>query len=140
MERPIYNIPEKPSYNPTIGALMDSDPARAETVFNPLILHLICNIHAVKQLADTKATAAHNHDEQYEPLGAAAAVEALLHKQEITISGIMDDVMQLTFELAIKGMIDTEGMQHVVVDRFESVQDVNLISGFFGANEKKLYI
>lgn len=52
MTRPNYSIPENPVYLPVIPALMDSDPARATTVFNPLFLQIITNIHAVKIFAD----------------------------------------------------------------------------------------
>lgn len=50
-----YPVPEKPVYDPNIRALQNSDPANADTVFNPLLAHLISNIHAVKLLADGKA-------------------------------------------------------------------------------------
>lgn len=52
MERPDYVIPENPVYNAQIPALLDSDPARAETVFNPLFLRIITNVHAVKLFAE----------------------------------------------------------------------------------------
>lgn len=50
-----YPIPKNPVYDPNIRALQNSDPANADTVFNPLLTQLINNIHAVKQLADGKA-------------------------------------------------------------------------------------
>ena len=50
-----YPIPENPVYDPNIRALQDSDPASASSVFNPLLVQLISNIHAVKLLADDKA-------------------------------------------------------------------------------------
>ena len=50
-----YPIPKNPVYDPNIRALQNSDPANADTVFNPLLAQLISNIHAVKLLADGKA-------------------------------------------------------------------------------------
>lgn len=140
MSRPIYVIPDNPSYNPTIGALLDSDPARAETVFNPLFLHIISNIHAIKIAADSKSPLTHDHDSQYDPLGAADAVAALLQAQDNVISGMIDDIAQISFELAVQGLIDTDGMKHIVVDKFETVGDVQLISGYFNASANKVYI
>ena len=52
MADPIYVIPEDPTYNPEIRALQDSDPARATTVFNPVLQQMIENTHAVKLAAD----------------------------------------------------------------------------------------
>jgi len=53
---PTYSIPENPVYHPEIRALQDSDEACASTVFNPLIQRLVSNIHAVKKIADGKAS------------------------------------------------------------------------------------
>lgn len=140
MSRPIYVIPDNPSYNPTIGALLDSDPARAETVFNPLFLHIISNIHAIKIAADSKSPLTHDHDSQYDPLGAADAVAVLLQKQDTMLGDMIDDITQIAFELAVKGLIDTDGMKHVVVDKFETTTDVQLISGYFNGSAKKVYV
>jgi len=52
-----YTVPENPVYDPNIRALLDSDPASASGVFNPLFEQLIANIHAVKLLVDRKADA-----------------------------------------------------------------------------------
>ena len=140
MERPIYEIPDNPFYNPTIGALLDSDPARAETVFNPLFLHIISNVHAIKLFAEGMSPINHNHDSQYDPLGAADAVAILLQEQDTILGGMIDDITQIAFELAVKGLIDTDGMKHVVVDKFDTAADVQLISGYFNASAKKVYV
>ena len=50
-----YLIPENPEYNPEIRKLLDSDPARASTVFNPVLQQMIENTAAVKRQADTTA-------------------------------------------------------------------------------------
>ena len=47
-----YPIPENPQYNPDIRKLQDSDPARASTIFNPLLQQMIENTAAVKKQAD----------------------------------------------------------------------------------------
>ena len=50
-----YVIPENLQYDPIIRKLKVSDPAHAETIFNPLFQQIINNIHAVKLSDDTKA-------------------------------------------------------------------------------------
>ena len=59
MPDPTYNIPDNPEYKPEIRALQDSDPARASTVFNPLIERLIENTHAVRREAAENSGAAY---------------------------------------------------------------------------------
>jgi len=51
-----YVIPENPRYDPNIRALQDTDPARASTVFNPVLQQMIINTHVVKKAAETNAT------------------------------------------------------------------------------------
>lgn len=52
-----YEVPEKPVYDPVIRKLKTSDPANADTIFNPLIQQIINNVEAVKQADDTRANA-----------------------------------------------------------------------------------
>lgn len=52
MPDPTYIVPDNPTYNPEIRALQDSDPAKASTVFNPVLQQMIENTHAVKLAAD----------------------------------------------------------------------------------------
>lgn len=137
---PVYEVPEEPVYNPFIRALKTTDPANAETVFNPLLLQMIVNIHAAKLLAEGRAPADHNHDNQYDALGAAAEVAALVDAQGQTVAAVIGDMTRLTFELAVKGMIDTDGMQHVIVDRIESSADINILKGRFDSSGKKVFI
>ncbi|MCI9577105.1 MAG: hypothetical protein HFJ84_10850, partial [Clostridiales bacterium] len=56
-----YTIPENPEYITEIRKLENTDPANAETVFNPLVETLIQNTHAVKLQAEGKAEADHTH-------------------------------------------------------------------------------
>ena len=137
---PIYEIPDNPPYNALLRALKTTDPANAETTFNPLLLQMIWNTAAVKLLAEARAPAEHNHDAQYDLKGAADAVAALVAAQGVTVAAVIGDVTQLTFELAIKGLIDTDGMQHVIVDKIEAAADVQIISGRFDSAAKKVYI
>jgi len=52
-DRPHYEVPtENLKYNDKIPILLDSDPARASTVFNPLIQELVDNIHYTKTQAE----------------------------------------------------------------------------------------
>ena len=67
-----YPVPDQPVYNPNIRALQDSDPARASTIFNPLFIQLIENIHAVKKAADAAQEAA---EEAGESAGGAIPAE-----------------------------------------------------------------
>ena len=48
----IYAIPEEPVYNVFIRKLKNSDPANAETIFNPLFQQIIENTHSVKVSSD----------------------------------------------------------------------------------------
>lgn len=43
-----YDFPSSPSYSTEIARLKRSDPADAETVFNPLLQQILYNIHYVK--------------------------------------------------------------------------------------------
>ena len=47
-----YEIPQKPEYDPIIRKLKTSDPANAETIFNPLFQQLINNAQYVKVSMD----------------------------------------------------------------------------------------
>lgn len=48
----IYTIPEHPEYSEKIRKLRDNDPVSASTVVNPLVMRLIENITALKQLLE----------------------------------------------------------------------------------------
>ena len=50
-----YEVPENPTYDPVVRKLKTTDPANADTIFNPLFSQLIENIHAVKLSDDTRA-------------------------------------------------------------------------------------
>ena len=56
MADPTYVVPTNPVYNPQIRKLQNSDPANANTVFNPLVEKLIENTHAVKLSSDSKGS------------------------------------------------------------------------------------
>lgn len=71
MADPIYVIPENPAYDPNIRALQDGDPARASTVFNPVLEKMITNTHAVKLAGDANATRIEEVAEQAGQAGSA---------------------------------------------------------------------
>ncbi len=48
-----YSIPDKPVYNNKVRELQNDDPSNAETTFNPLVMRILENIAAVKELADS---------------------------------------------------------------------------------------
>lgn len=137
---PNYEVPEEPVYNPFIRALKTTDPANAETVFNPVLLQMIINTHAAKLLAESRAPADHNHDSQYDALGAAAEVATLVDTQGQTVAAVIGDITRIAFELAVQGMINTDGMQHVIVDRIEADTDINILQGRFDSVNKKVFI
>lgn len=112
-----YIIDNNAEYDNEIRRLEDTDPARAETVFNPLFSKIINNVQALKNM--------HEKDSE------------LLFQ---TIYNLSNDVSTLAFELAMNGYINTDGMKQVVVDKFESTDDLNLISGRFNSSLKKVYI
>ena len=47
MSRPNFEIPEKPTFDLNIPTLLDSDPASATLVFNPLFQQLVSNLQAL---------------------------------------------------------------------------------------------
>ncbi|WP_206458715.1 hypothetical protein [Anaerovorax sp. IOR16] len=51
--------------------------------------------------------------------------------QGASLSDLTGDIADLTFQLAINGLVETDGMKHVVVDKFDGVDDLELISGRF---------
>ena len=84
-----YNLQENPVYNTQIRALQDSDPARASTVFNPLLEAMLNNTHAVKLAEEEHATDADRHitapERQGWDAGAQIALEA--SNQASTLEG-----------------------------------------------------
>ncbi len=50
-----YTLPEEPVYNTEIRKLQNSDPANAETVFNPLVQAILENIQYVRLRLDILA-------------------------------------------------------------------------------------
>lgn len=112
----IYEVNNN-DYIEEIRRLEDSDPARAETIFNPLFSRIINNIAYVHRVMfDT---------------------DEYLSKMINDINANLNKVM---FELAIKGYLDKEGMSHIVIDRIESEDDVKIIAGWFDEKDKKVYI
>lgn len=59
-----------------------------------------------------------------------------LHKE--TIADLVGDVAEISFQLEISGLVNTDKMKHVVVDKFDNRDDLELISGKFKA--EKVYI
>ncbi len=112
-----YLIEESPEYDNEIRKLEDTDPARASTIFNPLFSKIINNVEALKNLQELDR-------------------EFLFQ----TICNLSNDVATLAFELAMNGYINTDGMKQVVVDKFESEDDLKLILGRFNSSLKKVYI
>lgn len=70
-----YPVPENPVYDPNIRALQDNDPARATTVFNPLVVRLIENTHAVKRTGDVNALRIEEVSKQASEAGDASHVK-----------------------------------------------------------------
>ncbi len=56
MSDDIYIIDDNPTYKPEIRKLKNSDPANADTIFNPLFSQIINNVAAVKKTADSFGT------------------------------------------------------------------------------------
>lgn len=65
------------------------------------------------------------------------ANDSVLH-QASALSNVISDIANVTFQLALQGLINTDGMKHVVVDEIDSADDVILVSGKFGGD--KVYI
>ncbi len=53
MAEQYYQIPENPQYDiASIREILDTDPVRASTIINPVILRILENIAAVKEMTD----------------------------------------------------------------------------------------
>ncbi len=111
-----YNV-EGIDYTEEIRRLEDSDPARAETIFNPLFERIINNVSYLKNTYGD-----------------------ITDELVVMVNNLLSDVAYLAFELAIKDYIDADGMKLVMIDDFESVDDIILISGKFDEEKKKVYI
>lgn len=58
MAEEFYTVPESPEYNAaSIRKIQDTDPVRASTIVNPVVLQMIANTHAVKKQADQNTLA-----------------------------------------------------------------------------------
>ena len=58
MAEEFYQVPENPEYDAaSIRKIQDTDPVRASTIVNPVVLQMIANTHAVKKQADQNTLA-----------------------------------------------------------------------------------
>ena len=58
MAEEFYQLPESPEYNAeAIRKIQDTDPVRASTIINPVVLQMIVNTHVVKKQADQNTLA-----------------------------------------------------------------------------------
>lgn len=112
-----YEIESNPDYIGEIRRLENTDPANAETVFNPLISRMINNIEALKRTSE------------------ASVVEI----QE-GLTRVSSDLAMMAFKLTIKDYIDTDGMKQIIVDNIDTAETVKILSGKFDISSKKVYI
>ena len=67
-----------------------------------------------------------------------------LEQEQKRLSGIVNsytrDLTVLIFKLTTKEWIDTEGIDHVVVDRMDTPDAMKLISGYHSTERKEIYI
>ena len=71
-------------------------------------------------------------------IGLAQEANDSVAYQASALADVIADVSDVSFQLAMQGLINTDGMKHVIVDNIESIDDVILISGKFCGN--KVYI
>lgn len=100
-----YEVLDKPEYDSVIRKLKTSDPANADTVFNPLFQQVINNIHAVKLSDDTRAKADLSNvskdkfKEFVEDTGVAGADGSVAAKDLSNVSGEDFQVFMDTIDL-----------------------------------------
>lgn len=92
----------------------------------------------VGQLADINLMVSQAVDAAQTAIGLAQDANDSVAYQASAMSNVIADVAQVSFELALQGLINTDGMKHVVVDNIDSADDVILIKGRYGGN--KVYI
>lgn len=112
-----YEIEANPDYIEEIRRLENTDPANAETIFNPLFSRVINNIEALKR-----------------------ASEASVTEIKEGLTRVASDLAMIAFKLTTKDFIDTAGMKQVIVDTVEAAEAVTIISGVFDNLNKKVYI
>ena len=127
---PKFDVDPIHEYDSEIAALKRTNPNDAETVFNVVLNRIINNLDAVRRAVDEKS--------ELTDAAADGGIYARQNNDWVDMSGTIDDLSNLTFQLAVQGLINTDGMKHVVVDDIETASDVIIISGIF--DNGKVYI
>lgn len=118
-DRPYYQLNDNPDYNEQIPQLLDTDPASASKVFNPLIQMILNNIKATHTLAQQAVEIAQQ---------AAAAVIDLSNVVQQNTSKIT------TLWDAVFGDITTNPFQIT----FANLDGITLTSGVWNATLQRL--
>lgn len=58
----------------------------------------------------------------------------------VQLGKIMEDLLNMAFQLELQSLIDTSDMNTIMVDIFDTASDVTIISGTYDAVNKKVYI
>lgn len=116
--RPFLNLEAAPVYTEEVPALMDSDPASATQVFNPVFTAIMNNVKAVKQMLESQDFGE-----------VAAGLEAKADRVEL--AKLTGDFAHVMFRLHLQDVANAEGMGFVVVQEFDTAGDLELVSGRF---------
>lgn len=111
-------IPEEPEYSNLLRLLEETDLAHPDT-FDPLYGRLLEN-------------------DEYLYRQNLALSDTILRQVTDTIGSLSMSVTDLTFQLALQKLIDTDGMNNIAVDAIDSAEAVKIITGIYGEN--KVYI
>lgn len=111
-------IPEDPQYNNALRKLEETDLAHPDT-FNPLYARLLENEEYL-----------YRHGQEIE--------DTIMNRVTDTLGALATSMTDLTFQLALQDLVNTDGMANIAVDVIDSAESVKIISGIFEAN--KVYI
>lgn len=113
-----FPVPENPVYSNEMRMIATTDPAHPDS-FNPLFQKLLNNGEYLKKREDTLE-------------------ETVIRDVNEKVAGMSGDIADITFQLAVKGLIETTTMENVAVDIIDSPNAVNIISGNYADN--RVYI
>ena len=122
MDRPNYQLENDPAYTEEIPALLDSDQVSATNTFNPLFLKVLNNIKAVKLLLQTQMT---------EEILAGLAGKA----DKAEVAELVSDLAKIAFDLRMRELLNTERMEFVMVDMFDTPASLELLQGRYSSGK-----
>lgn len=114
--RPRFQLEPSPVYTEDIGALLDTDPASASHIFNPLFLAVLHNVKAVKQMVESQLSQ-----------DVLSGLEAKADRSQL--AELTSDLAQIAFQLHLRDLVDAQGMDFVIPYEFATAGALTLLHG-----------